>query len=77
MAVGVKLLAMSAGQNRSTSRTREGRGVGWGCPAYEEKRCSLLDYLEKENRIKISRMSPNRIFMFLIHPPSGNVKLAP
>ena len=45
------------------------------CPAYQEKRCSLLDYLEKEYRIKLSRMSPNRIFMFLINPPSGNVKI--
>ena len=45
------------------------------CPAYQEKRCSLLDYLEKEYRIKISRMSPNKIFMFLINPPSGNVKI--
>ena len=44
------------------------------CPAYQEKRCSLLDYLEKEYRIKISRMSPNTIFMFLINLPSGNVK---
>ena len=44
------------------------------CPAYQEKRCSLLDYLEKEYRIKISRMSPDKIFMFLINPPSGNVK---
>ena len=41
--------------------------------AYQEKRSSLLDYLEKEYRIKISRMSPNRIVMFLINPPSGNV----
>ena len=38
------------------------------CPAYHEKRCSLLDYLEKEYKIKISRMSPNKIFMFLIDP---------
>ena len=45
------------------------------CPAYQDKRCSLLDYLEKEYRIKISRMSPNKIFMFLINPPSGNVKI--
>ena len=44
------------------------------CPAYQEKRCSLLDYLEKEYRIKISRMSPNKIFMFLINPASGNAK---
>ena len=28
-----------------------------------------------EYRIKISRMSPNKIFMFLINPPSGNVKI--
>ena len=45
------------------------------CPAYQEKRCSLLDYLEKEYRIKISRMSPNRIFMFLINHLSGNVTI--
>ncbi|XP_068744888.1 uncharacterized protein [Montipora capricornis] len=45
------------------------------CPAYQEKRCSLLDYLGKEYRIKISRMSPNKILMFLIKPPSGNVKI--
>ena len=45
------------------------------CPAYQEKRCSLPDYLEKEYRIKISRMSPNKIFMFPINPPSRNVKI--
>ena len=45
------------------------------CSAFQEKRCSLLDYLEKEYRIKISRMSPNKIFMFLINPPSGNAKI--
>ena len=28
-----------------------------------------------EYRIKISRMSPNRIFMFLINPPSRNVRI--
>ena len=33
------------------------------CPAYQKKRCSLLDYLEKEDRIKISRMLPY-VFMF-------------
>ena len=43
------------------------------CPTYQEKRCSLLDYLKKEYWIKISRMSPNRIF--LINPPSGNVRI--
>ena len=31
------------------------------CPAYQEKRSSLPDYLENEYRIKISRMSPNKI----------------
>ena len=37
------------------------------CPAYQGKRCSLLDYLEKEYyRMKISRMS---------QPPSGNAKI--
>ena len=45
------------------------------CPAYQEKRCSLLGYLEKEYRIKISRISPNKLFMFLINLPSGNVKI--
>ena len=45
------------------------------CPTYQEKRSSLLDYLENEYRIEISRMSPNRIFMFLINPPSGNVRV--
>ena len=44
------------------------------CPAYQEKRCSLLDYLEKEYRIKISRMSANRIFMFLINPLAEMLK---
>ena len=45
------------------------------CPAYQEKKCSLLDYLEKEYRIKISRMSPNKKFMFLINSRSGNAKI--
>ena len=45
------------------------------CPAYQEKQCSLLDYLEKEYRIKMSRMLPNRILMFLKNPPSRNVKI--
>ena len=34
----------------------------------------LTKLFGKKYRIKISRMSPNRIFMFLINPPSGNVK---
>ena len=40
------------------------------CHAYQEKRSSLLDYLENEYRIKMSRM-----FMFLINPPSGNGRI--
>ena len=44
-------------------------------PRFPEKRCSLLDYLEIECKIKISKMSPNRIFMFLTNPPSGNVRI--
>ena len=44
------------------------------CPAYQEKRCSLLAYLEKEYRTKISRMSPNKIFMFLT-PLVENAKI--
>ena len=39
------------------------------CPGYWEKTCSLPGYLEKEYRIKISRMSPNKIFMFLKKKP--------
>ena len=45
------------------------------CPAYQEQRSSLLDYLENEYKIKISRMSPNRIFMFLKNPPSRIVRI--
>ena len=44
-------------------------------PFLTGKRCSLLDYLEKDCRIKISGMSPNKLFMFLINPPSGNAKI--
>ena len=39
------------------------------CPAYQEKRCSLLDYLEKEYRIKISRMSTEKIFNHVSNEP--------
>ena len=40
-----------------------GRGAAGGTPLYK------LIY-----RIKTSRMSANKIFMFLIKPPSGNAK---
>ena len=39
------------------------------CPAYQKKRCSLLDYLEKEYRIKISRMSTEKIFNHVSNEP--------
>ena len=38
------------------------------CSAYQVKRCLLLDYLEVEYGLKKSRMSPNKIFVFLINP---------
>ena len=45
------------------------------CPAHQEKRCFIfIYYLEKEYRIKISRMSPNKIFMFLINPLAEMLK---
>ena len=34
----------------------------------------FIYYLEKEYRIKISRMSPNKIFMFLINPLAEMLK---
>ena len=30
---------------------------------------------EIEYRMKISRMSPNKIFVFLLRPPGGNAKI--
>ena len=38
------------------------------CSAYQVKRCLLLDYLKVEYGLKKSRMSPNKIFVFLINP---------
>ena len=38
------------------------------CSACQVKRCLLLDYLEVEYGLKKSRMSPNKIFVFLINP---------
>ena len=48
------------------------------CPSHQEERCSLQDYLEKEYRISINRMTSTKIFMFLITPPplpSRNAKI--
>ena len=38
---------------------------------YCDERCPVSSFEE----FKISTMSPNRIFMFLINPPSGNVRI--
>ena len=35
------------------------------CPAYQEKKMFITTLFGKEYRTKISRMSPNKIFMFL------------
>ena len=35
----------------------------------------LLDHLRKEYRMKISRMLPNKIYLFLKKAPSGNAKI--
>ena len=35
------------------------------CPAYHEKKMSITTLFGKEYRTKISRTSPNKIFMFL------------
>ena len=44
-------------------------------PCLPGKKIFVTRLLEKEYRMKISRMSPNKIFMFLINPPSGNAKM--
>ena len=35
------------------------------CPGYHEKKMSITTLFGKEYRTKISRTSPNKIFMFL------------
>ena len=42
------------------------------CPAYQ---IFVIRLFGKRIWNKISRMSPNRIFMFLINPPSANVRI--
>ena len=39
------------------------------CPAYQEKRSTLFEYLNKEYRISVNRMAPD-VFLLLINPPS-------
>ena len=41
------------------------------CPAYQEKRKNLFEYLNKEYRI-VNRMAPDDVFLLLINPPSKN-----
>ena len=42
------------------------------CPAYQEKRRTLFEYLNKEYRISVNRMAPDDIFLLIINPPSKN-----
>ena len=42
------------------------------CPAYQEKRSTLFEYLNKEYRISVNRMAPDDVFLLLINPPSKN-----
>ena len=41
-------------------------------PAYQEKRSTLFEYLNKEYRISVNRMAPDDVFLLLINPPSKN-----
>ena len=36
------------------------------CPAYQEKRSTLFEYLNKEYRISVNRMAPDDVFLLLI-----------
>ena len=42
------------------------------CPAQQEKRSTLFEYLKKEYRISVNRMAPDDVFVLLINPPSKN-----
>ena len=45
------------------------------CPAYhQEKRNVLFDNLKNEHLIRVHKMSPNEIFMFLKNVPSVKPK---
>ena len=41
------------------------------CPAYQEKRKNLFEYLNKEYRI-VNRMAPDDVFLLLLNPPRKN-----
>ena len=42
------------------------------CPAYQEKRSTLFEYLNRKYRISVDRMAPDYVFLLLINPPSKN-----
>ena len=42
------------------------------CPAYQGKRSTLFEYLNKEYRISVNGMAPDDVFLFLINPSSKN-----
>ena len=42
------------------------------CPAYQEKRSTLFEYLNKEYRISVNRMAPDDVFLLLTTLPSKN-----
>ena len=42
------------------------------CPVFQEKRSTLFEYLNKEDRISVNRMAPDDVFLLLINPLSKN-----
>ena len=38
------------------------------CPAYQEKKSTLFEYLNKEYRISVNRMAPDDVLLLLINP---------
>ena len=38
------------------------------CPAYQEKRSTLFEYLNKEYRISVNRMAPDDVFSVVNQP---------
>ena len=45
------------------------------CPFYQEKRKSLFEYMYKEFKIPIVKMSTENIFLLSLNPLSNNVDL--
>ena len=44
------------------------------CPAFQEKRSTLFEYLNKGYRISVNRMAPDDVCLLLINPPSTENK---